>query len=68
MCQVGGHRLVLPEAVDALISQTADKPLVNPLRPAHMTRLTCGNVFHMGDTLPACGHREQACEDRAWSP
>ncbi|GAA1271708.1 hypothetical protein GCM10009677_25900 [Sphaerisporangium rubeum] len=64
MGQVGGGRLVVPEAVDPQISQTADKRFADPLRPACITRLTCGNVFDMGDTLPARAHGEQPAEQR----
>ncbi|GAA3791990.1 hypothetical protein GCM10022226_08840 [Sphaerisporangium flaviroseum] len=68
MSQLGGGRLVLPEALDALISQTADKELADPVGPLARTRLTCGDVFYVGDTFTACGHGEQASEDRTGSP
>ncbi|GII81230.1 hypothetical protein Sru01_62120 [Sphaerisporangium rufum] len=64
MRQLGGTDLVLPEAGHAAISQTADKKLVDPLRPAGFTGLTCGNVLHMGDALPPRGDGEQAGEHR----
>ncbi|GII30774.1 hypothetical protein Pmi06nite_42160 [Planotetraspora mira] len=62
---LGGLELVLPEARDALVHQARNEQFRSPIRPMDLTRLTCWNMLHMGDTPLACGNSEQAAEKGA---
>lgn len=62
-CQVGRFVLMRPESCHPAVRQARNKYFRRPIRPLDLTRLTCWNMLHMGDTLVTCGNAEQVLEE-----
>jgi hypothetical protein len=61
--QVCRFVLVRPQSGDSSVRQARNQKLADPVRPSHLTRLTCGNMLHVGHALVACGNAEQVLEE-----